>query len=156
MKRVFKEFKKYKYTTISIILFFILIVVAYFSYNLLFGARGIPQYGNRLDGIEEVKPSKDSFDNSIAEIKKNYNFVTDAEVYLSGRTINYVVTVSAKTSASKAKEMIKKVTSTYKKEQIQYFDFQVFVKNEDSEAKGYPIIGYKSKRASDFSYSQAS
>lgn len=155
MKKIFRELKKYKYTTIAIILFLILIVIAYVCYGLLFGSRGVPQYGNRLNGIEEVKPSKDTLDNSADELKKKYDFIADIDVSLSGKIINYIITVNDGTTDAKAKEMITKVVDYYTKDQIEYFDFQVFVTNENTDVKGFPIIGYKNKANSVFSYSQA-
>lgn len=155
MKKILKELKKYKYTTLAIILFLVLIVIAYVCYGLLFGSRGVPQYGNRLDGIEAVKPSKDTLDNSASELKKKYDFIADIDVSLSGKIINYVITVNDGTTAVKAKEMITKVVDTYTNDQIAYFDFQVFVTNENAETKGFPIIGYKNKENKVFSYSQA-
>ncbi len=151
MKKVAKELKKYKYTTIVVVLFLIMIGLAYFCYTMFFGAIGVPQYGNRLDGREEVMPSKDSLDNACNELQKQYQDITEITAKVNGNIIDYIIKVNKDTSTKTAKEMIKNVTKIYTKDQISYFDFQVFVDCEE-EKSGFPIIGYKSKKATDFSF----
>jgi len=150
LNKALKEIKKYRYTTIAIILFLLVLLVASILFNMFFGGRGKPVYGNRLDGIENVQVTENDFSKTSDTLKKE-KIVVDAKGSLSGRILNYTITVKSKTKTSDAKALTKIILNDLSNEQKAYFDIQVFFVCED-ETAGYPLIGYKNKEKKGFSY----
>ena len=154
MNKNLKELKKNKYTTIAIIVFFVLIILGFVLYKFLFPNQGKPVYGNRLDGIENVAISSNDLKDLDAKLSRN-DKVVKSKSDLKGRTVNVILTVKKQTSVNDAKALTSAVTKEFDKEQLSYFDFQVFIVSESEEDTGYPIIGYKSKVNDSFSFSNA-
>lgn len=154
MNKNLKELKKNKYTTIAIIVFFVLIILGFVLYKFLFPNQGKPVYGNRLDGIENVAISTNDLKDLDEKLSSN-DKVVKSKSDLKGRTVNVILTIKKQTSVNDAKALTSAVTKEFDKEQLSYFDFQVFIVSESEEDKGYPIIGYKSKVNDSFSFSNA-
>lgn len=150
MKQVLKDIKKYRYTTFALIAFLVLLLLSYFVFQLFFGERGKPVYGNRLDGIEEVMVTDDDF-SKLSGILEKEKIVVSASGSRSGRILNYIVEVKSKTKAKDAKALTNVILKNLSEDQIAYFDIQVFFTCED-ETEGYPMIGYKNKENKNFSY----
>lgn len=146
-----KMLKNNKYSCLAIGIFIVLIIVGFLLYKLLFPNTGTPIYGNRLDGIEEVNYTKDSLNLIVEKIKEEK--VVNAEINENGKIINVIVTVSEKPKKEDAGKFAKIILDNSTKEQINYFDYQLFVKSEKEDYKENSIIGYKNKTASDFTYS---
>lgn len=146
-----KTLKNNKYSCIAIGIFVVVIIVGFLLYKLLFPNTGTPIYGNRLDGINDVNYTKDSL-NVIAEKIKEEK-VVNAEINKNGKIINVIVTVSEKPKKEDATKFAKIILDNSTKEQINYFDYQLFVKSEKEDYKENSIIGYKNKTAKDFTYS---
>lgn len=126
-----KMLKNNKYSVIAIAIFIILIIVGYALYKLLFPNAGTPIYGNRLDGIEAV----------------------DASINENGKIINVTVIVKERPKKEDAITFSKIILENSTQDQINYFDFQIFVKSEKDDYKSNSIIGYKNKIANDFTFS---
>ena len=140
-----KTLKNNKYSCIAIGIFVVVIIVGFLLYKLLFPNTGTPIYGNRLDGINDVNYTKDSL-NVIAEKIKEEK-VVNAEINENGKIINVIVTVSEKPKKEDATKFAKIILDNSTKEQINYFDYQLFVKSEKEDYKEkkpviIPIIIY--------------
>ena len=155
MKKVFNELRKNKYTTLAIVAFFLIVVLGILLYNYLFSSSGSPVYGNRLDGIEEVAIDEKDLKSANEKMKEN-SIVASSKSNISGRTINFILTVKEGTPGDDAKKLPMMVLENFSKEQKAYFDIQVFIVCEDDKAQGYPIIGYMDKNKDVFSFSSAS
>ena len=155
LNKVMKELKKNKYASIAIIGFFVLIILGFGLYKFLFPNAGSPVYGNRLDGIEAVAISKDDLKNINAKLEEQENIIS-VKSDVSGRTVNFTLTVKEGTKAADAKKYPLSVVQEFTEEQRAYFDFQVFITSENKEENGYPIIGYMNKNNDEFSFSSAS
>lgn len=153
-KSILSEIKKNKYTSIGIIAFIVLLILVFIIYKAIMPSLGTPVYGNRLDGIEKVEITSTKI-NELDKVLEEESYVTNAKTNLSGKTLNTVITVKEGTKASTAKKITSKVLSKFAKDQIAYYDFQVFIKNENNKEKSYPIIAYKNKSNESFSYSQS-
>ena len=96
--------KKHKLATFCIVLYIAFIIVGYFLYSKYNEKAGAPVYGDRLDGIENVKitdEQKTSLVNKLMEVK---------EVLKEARKLaNYV-------------------TESLTEDQNKYYDIQVFIK----------------------------
>lgn len=152
MKKLINELKDSKYTVIAIIGFLCFIVLIAIVYNLVMPSTGEPVYGNRLDGIESVKITDSDLRELEEKFEKNTN-VELAKVSISGKTVNAIITVSSKMSVNNAKKLSKVLTDELDKDQIDFYDLQIFIKSEDEKNKKFPIIGYKNIKSEAFSYS---
>ena len=146
--KLIKEIKKNKYTSIAVVAFIVLLLLLFIVYKAVMPSLGTPVYGNRLDGIEKVEITTDK----MSELDKK----VEKEKYVSSSKTNVVVTVIEKTKQSDAKKVADVILKEFDKDQVAYYDFQVFIKSENSKEKGYPIIAYKNKSNVKFSYSSAS
>lgn len=153
-KKSFKHlYRNNKYTIIVLGIFLVLLVLAFASYNLIFPNLGKPVYGNRLNGIENVKISKDELKELGKELEKK-DYVTSATVSVTGRIIKPIITVKKGTKPEDAKKLTEVLLKYFEEEYVEFYDMEIFIKNEEKES-GYPIIGYKSRNAKTFTYSNA-
>ncbi|MGM9878760.1 MAG: hypothetical protein ACI31R_01905 [Bacilli bacterium] len=150
-KKLIKELKQNKFTTIVFCIFLGLFLVGWLLFGLVMPKNGEPVYGNRLDGIEDVKVTDEQTSELVKELKSK-DYVTNASTHISGRIINVIVETKKGTKTSTAKTLRKVVLETFDDDQIDYYDFQLFLKNEDDSAKGYPLIGYKNSTDKDFAF----
>lgn len=153
MDKIKKIMKDNKYTVVAVILFVFLVILGYGVYSFLFPNIGSPVYGNRLDGIEKVEITT-SQQKKLQESLKEKEYVNTVSSYIKGRIFNVVIEVKDKTSDKDAKALTTIIKDSLEEKQRAYFDLQVFIKNENEEAAGYPIIGYLNKEVEAFSYSQ--
>lgn len=149
LNKLLKELKQNKYTTIVFCLFLGLFLIAWIVYGMVMPKAGTPVYGNRLEGIEKVELTE-SDTSKIVKNLKDEDIVTSASTHLSGKILNIIVEVEEKTKEKTAKELKKVAIETLTKEQLSFYDVQLFITNENKELKGYPIIGYKNSSEKDF------
>ena len=152
--KINKIVKRNKYSVIAIAIFVVLLIVAYIGYKVFFPNNGTPVYGNRLDGITEVDFSKDELNTIVSNLEEK-DAVVSAKIDESGKILNIIITVKEDTKSDDAKKIATEIISYVTDDQKAYFDFQVFIKNESEEAKGYPMIGYKNKTSDGFIFSQS-
>ena len=146
-----KELRENKYTVIVFCIFLILFLLGWLLFGLVMPKRGVPVYGNRLDGIEKVKITEKQSNKIISDIKAK-GYVKEASTNTNGKIVNVVVEIKKGTDIKTAKELGKVVLGSLSDDQKKFFDVQLFLKNEDKNAKGYPAIGYKNSSANDFAY----
>ena len=107
-------------------------------------------YGNRLDGIENVTITDDKV-NEIVNFIKEDNSISDASLHIKGKITNIIIKVSKKENTiDKMKEKSKEIIERFSKEEIEFYDFQFFIKNEDGN---YNLMGYKNKKNENISWS---
>lgn len=153
--KLIKEIKKNKYTSIAVVAFIALLLLLFIIYKAVMPSLGTPVYGNRLEGIEKVEITTNKMSELDKKLEKE-KYVSSSKTNVSGKTVDVVVTVIEKTKPSDAKKITDVVLKEFDKDQVAYYDFQVFIKSENSKEKGYPIIAYKNKSNDKFSYSSAS
>jgi len=155
MDKLLKDLKGNKYTIIALVAFVAIVVMGYFLYKFMVPNSGNPLYGNRLDGQEVVAITNadiNTIKNKITEASKN---VISVAVNISGRTINVTINVAKDTKIEDAKKLAPVIVSNLKAVQVSYHDIQVFITNENADVKGYPMIGYKEKSETVFTFSGA-
>ena len=108
------------------------------------------KYGNRLDGINEVKIAKDTFDGVEKEIDES-NLAEDTSVRLQGKIVYTTITLKKDTSVDKAKELAKNTLDNYKAKELEYYDFSFFLKWED-EKEDKILTGNKHHSLEDISW----
>lgn len=141
--KLLKELKQNKYTTIVFCIFLGLFLLAWILYGMVMPKTGSPVYGNRLDGIEKVE-LKEKDTNEIVTDLESKDIVNSASVHISGKIINILVEVKEGTKVASAKELRTVAIKSLSEEELAFYDIQIFITNEKSDAKGYPLIGYKS------------
>lgn len=147
--KLISELKQNKFTVIVFCIFLTLFIIGWVIFGLVMPKTGQPVYGNRLEGIEEVKVTEDQTADLVAELKSK-DYVTNASVHINGRIINVLVETKKGTSTAAAKSLTKVVLKAFEDEQKNFYDIQLFLTNENETAKGYPMIGYKNSSAKKF------
>lgn len=151
LNKLLKELKQNKYTTIVFFIFLGLFIMAWLVYGMVMPSNSTEKYGNRLDGIEEVELKDDDLEDIVKKIEKN-DIVNSASARVSGRIINVIVEVKEGTKISNAKKLTSDATKTLSKDELGFYDVQLFILNEKEDSKGYPIIGYKSASEKNFAF----
>lgn len=149
MKRYIKE---HKVVVASVIFMLIIIVIAFIVKATFFTNSENAVYGNRLDGIEEVKVDSEQ-KNDITKSLEEDSAVKKAKYKLQGKIINITITLNDDVGVDTAKSLSKKILEKLSDKQKEYFDVQVFVK-KDNGASDFPIIGYKHHAKGDFSWTK--
>lgn len=113
---------------LSLVLFIIILVI--FMQMLLGGSKD--KYGSRLDGLDEVKISTETFD----EVKKE---VTDTELTeevstrIHGKIVYTTIVLKVDTSKDKAKEIASNTLDNYSEDELKFYDFSFFLKWKGEE-----------------------
>ena len=147
--KLMKELKENKFTTIVFLIFLGLFLIGALIFGLVMPKTGKPIYGNRLDGIEKVEFTKDQT-NELVKNLKDKDYVTSASTHISGKIINVLIETKEGTSIKKAKTLKTIVLKAFEEDQKKFYDIQLFITNENKDAKGYPVIGYKNSSEKNF------
>ena len=122
--------KKHKLTSFVILVYIIVIAFLYFIYKLFIGSSGLPVYGDRLDGIENVPISDEQINKISEEISKSDFVLKVTKPYLKGKILKVVVTVTDNADLAASKELAPKVLSILDDDQKAFYDIEFFVKKE--------------------------
>ena len=122
--------KKHKLATFLIVLYIALTIVGYFLYSKYNEKAGAPVYGDRLDGIENVKITDEQKSNLVNKLMDVPEVLKVSEPHLSGRTYNVVITYTDKGKQVEARKLAKYVTESLTEDQNNYYDVQVFIKKQ--------------------------
>lgn len=129
------------------VVFFVFVVMTMKAY--LYPDDKLAVYGDRLEGIMDVEITNDKKDEVIKYIKEDDN-VNDVSIQIQGKIVNISIKVSDKKSTMDImKEKCTEIVNKFSSDEIGYYDFQIFVKNEDAN---YNMIGYKNKKNNDLSW----
>ena len=120
--------KKHKLTTFIIVVYIIVIGFAFFVYNLFIGSSGLPVYGDRLDGIEDVPITEEQISKMVEEIKKDDNVIKVTTPYLNGKILKVIITVHDKASPAPVKALSSKITEQLTEEQKKFYDVELYIK----------------------------
>ena len=149
MKRYIKE---HKVVVAAVVFMLVIVVIAFFAKEAFFSNSKNAVYGNRLEGIENVKVDTSQKDEIISNLE-NDSIVKKATYKLQGKIINIVITVNDDVGLDSAKAISSKILEKLSDEQKKYYDIQIFVK-KDSESTNFPIIGYKHSSKDNFSWTK--
>ncbi len=142
--------KRNKSTIIAIAIFLIVLIVAMNLINIFFPNEENALYGSRLNGINEVKITNNTEDQITAALEKDCSKVSIRE---SGKIIEVILTVDKDMSLETAKNLAPKITEQLKKEQLEYYDIQVFIQ-KTAKSSDFPIIGYKQHTKEGFNWTK--
>lgn len=106
-------------------------------------------YGNRLEGIKEVKISNQV----ITEIKDKVlssEYVDDVDYVLKGKLITFKIEVKADTKMASAKKLVSNITECLSEKIQTFYDIQVIIIEDKEESTNYPVFAYKHKTSKNF------
>lgn len=147
-----KYMKDHKIVVVAVILLLMIICFAFFLKQMFFSNSKNIVYGNRLDGIEEVKVTS-SEQKSLIETLEGDSSVKTVKYHLQGKIINVIITVNDDIGVDTAKALTGRVLEFFNDDQKKFYDFQVMVKKENG-ASDFPIIGYKHSNKDGFSFTK--
>lgn len=108
---------------LSLILFIIMLII----FVSLFFGNGNGKYGNRLEGIEDVKLSN-SFLNNIEKSLDDDERIINSEVRLQGKIVYINFEVNSDVSIDSAKEIASLILSNFSEEELKFYDFSYLIK----------------------------
>lgn len=136
MKDFFKKIKSWAnknkgfaiIIALGFILFLILLII---FFQMLIGGSS-DKYGNRLDGIDKVKISNETFE----EVKKEVTdteLVEDVSTRIQGKIVYMAITLKSDTSKDKAKEIASATLDNYSEDELKFYDFSFFLRWKGEE-----------------------
>ena len=146
-----KWIKKNKFTVIAITIFVVLAIIGYKAKEMFFPNQITAIYGDRLDG--KIAVEQKTYDEMKAKISES-DKVKNVSIRENGRRIDIMVTVNGDTSKSDAKKLVDNILEPFSESQIGYYDFQMYIKKDETEENDFPIIGYKQHNSSSFVWSK--
>ena len=123
----------------------ILLVILLIIFSRMIFSTGKGEYGDRLNGIVQVKESLLS---EVKESLESQDQVEKASIRIQGKIIYTTFYVTANTSKDKAKEIASKSLEKYSEEIVNDYDFEFLIHQnlevkENEEDKSYTIAGTK-------------
>ncbi len=144
--------KDNKHTVIVVACCLVLTILVFIMKFVFFPNDGNALYGDRLDGINEVK-IKDSKLEQIEATLEEKEEIEKATASISGRILNVIITVKDDVSVDTAKTFTDKIDEALDEDQKKFYDIQVFVKKNNDDEK-FPIIGYHHQNSDHYSWSK--
>lgn len=151
MKKLIKKHKGlFIVGTFSLILLIVMIIACLKMFIL----SSSNKYGRRLDGIEDIVISNDTYKNVKETVKENTE-VVDVTVRLQGKIVYTTITYNADTSVAKAKEIALASLKNYSSEELNYYDFSYILTQDFEETeknKHFIVMGYKHPSTSEIAW----
>lgn len=139
-------------TIICFLALIVIIIMMYIFFNMFVGGNG--EYGNRLDGIEDVTISSKA-QKEVASFLEEKEEVTDANVRVQGKIIYINITFTRNASLDKAKEIANETLAQFDKDELLFYDIGYFLTQEeveDEEDKGFIVTGTKNAKLENISW----
>lgn len=133
MKKILKWIKKNMGLVIVLILTLILLVFITVIFVKLLMGNSSDNYGNRLEGIEQVKISDETYTGVETEVMDT-GLVNEISTRIQGKIVYTTIILKDDTSASKAKEIATATLDNYTEEELNFYDFSYFLKWEGEES----------------------
>lgn len=164
-KKKLKKLLKNKKFIVIAVLVLVFIICLILLKVLLFPSNNTSKYGNRLDGIEDIKFSKSDKDKVVNSIKENEK-VSSAKMNVHGRIVNVIFNVNKDTSIDDAKAIANESLGNFSDEVKGYYDIEYIItmtdeegvkqevtneegKTEEVVTKSFPIMGYKNTKTNE-------
>lgn len=144
-----KFIKEHKNLFIAIIIFFLVLLLAFLSRKLLNNTENKAIYGDRLKEVKVKVDEKDLESKINDAIKEKADNVS---VRVQGRIVNITIDVNKELNQDQAKEVGDAALKTIKENVLKVYDIQIFL-NKDKDDK-FPIIGYKNHSSGAISWTK--
>ena len=127
LEKIKNWIKNNKGFCIVILLALLLIAILLVIFIGMLSSKSSNKYGNRLDGIEDVKIDKDVYDGVKEEVMAT-ELAEDISIRLQGKIVYTTIVLKEDTSVDKAKEIASNTLDNYTEEELAYYDFSYFLK----------------------------
>lgn len=145
-----KKLIKHKGIIIGIVVLIALVVGGVYIKNIISPDESRAIYGDRLDGMDEVKITADT-KNKVQEALKEK--ATSVKVRVAGKIINITIETKEDVSRDDAKKMGQSAVEVFSEKEAAFYDFQILIKNDNNKEQ-FPIIGYKHKGKESISWTK--
>lgn len=134
MEKIKEWAKNNKGLAIVILLSLVLLIVLIIMSIQFFIGGSSSKYGNRLDGINDVKIADDTYKGVKEEVEETGE-VENIDIRLQGKIVYTTMVLKSETSTDKAKEIASATLDNYSEKELKYYDFSFFLKwnTEDGE-----------------------
>ncbi len=122
--------KKHKLTTFIIFVYIVIIGFLFFIYSMFVSSNGMPVYGDRLDGIDEVQITDEQYDKIVTDLNSEETVISVLDPKLGGKILSVIITVGDNVDIATAKSLANKVDNALTEEQKNFFDIEVFIKKD--------------------------
>ena len=145
-----KFIKKHISSIVGLIVF-VLVIVAFFMVKDIFNPdESTAIYGSRIEGKSAIEISNETV-NAVKEGLKDRT--SSVNIRVAGKIVEISIKANEDVSLEDAKNLGKKALESFSDEEKKYYDFQIFVENENNTAQ-FPIIGYKHKTKENISWTR--
>lgn len=133
MGKILKWIRKNTGLFIVLLLTLVLLVFIMIIFVKLLMGNSSGKYGNRLEGIEDVKISEETYESVETEVMDT-ELALEVSTRLQGRIVYTTIVLNSDTSVSEAKELASNTLDNYSEEELGFYDFSFFLKWEGEEA----------------------
>ena len=137
-----KFFRRNRYTCILLFIFILLVILGLKVKDIFVPDDSKAAYGERLKNIDK-HPLTDELYSKVDEALKKNSSVVKVEHRLQGKTLNYFITFSEKTTVKDAKAIGDSILKSFDEDTLGYYSIQVYLIKEDEKLNNFPIIGMK-------------
>lgn len=146
-----KFIKKNRFTIFALFFLIVLFILLIVAKNIFFPNFGSAFYGDRLNGIVEIK--KEDKNNVIDFLKQNEN-VIETKVDVKGKRFETYIIIKDEVSKNDAKNIASSILEKISEEIKKDYDVQVYISKNNNELNDFPIAGYKHKNKDGFSWTR--
>lgn len=132
MKKILKWIRKNTGLFMVLLLTLVLLVFIMVIFIKLLMGNSSDNYGNRLDGIEDVIISEDTYSGVETEVMES-ELVSEVSVRLQGRIVYTTIVLNSEVSVNDAKEIANDTLDNYSEEELGFYDFSYFLKWEGED-----------------------
>ena len=133
MEKIIKWIKKNIGLTIVFVLSIVLLIILAVIFVKLLTGGSSDKYGNRTEGIEDVKISNEVYDGVKTELMDT-GLVKEVKVRLQGKIIYTTINLNSDVSVDKAKELASNTLDNYEAEMLEFYDYSYFLRWEREES----------------------
>jgi len=146
MKNLKKFFKEHRiFTMLMAIVVVCIVLIITVLINVFYMGNGSNEYGNRLEGIEEVKISKskeNDFENNVA----NNDKIKKVDLRVQGKIIYITMQVETGVKLEEAEGIALKSLDNFSEKELSFYDFNFTLKQDATDNnEGFIISGAKNK-----------
>ena len=132
---------------ICFLAFAVIVIMMYVFFSVFLG--GTNKYGQRLNGIEEVRLSKKDL-NGVEDWIKDTKSVEDVSIRIVGKIIYFDITFNKDTDVNSAKSLASGSLEKFDDYEKEFYDFEyILIQNKED---GFKVTGTKSPKNSGISW----
>lgn len=133
MEKILNWIKKNTGLVIVLLLTFTLLIFIFVIFIRLLMGNSSNKYGNRLDGIDAVTITSETYKSVENEVMES-GLVLEVNTRLQGKIVYTTIVLNSDVSEDKAKEIASNTLDNYSEEERKFYDFSYFLKWEGEES----------------------